>query len=192
MFSSLLIWNVQTHLVVVEDGVGHGVFSWYSVGPQLLHKENLIGERRHCTYTQRPVGDVTAATNQSEETYNSKVKGTSTFTSTVPNKVVSTILLFVWQQHKTWESPAAEATKVNSRSNQKPCIFPREPWKCGVPTLRTHYFLYRLFRVWLFWSSRSGASQNRRRSRRRGRWWPAHQSQTKRVEEDFKNTGFGC
>lgn len=95
MFSSLLIWNVpdvQTHLVVVEDGVGHGVFSWYSVGPQLLHKENLIGERRHCTYTQRPVGDVTAATNQSEETYNSKVKGTSTFTS--PTSPIKLFLQF--------------------------------------------------------------------------------------------------
>lgn len=31
-----------THLVVVEDVVSHGVFSWHSVCPQLLHEEHLI------------------------------------------------------------------------------------------------------------------------------------------------------
>lgn len=35
------------HLVIVEDGVGHGVLPWDCGGPQLLHEEHLVGERRH-------------------------------------------------------------------------------------------------------------------------------------------------
>lgn len=44
-FSSSKDLNTDaTHLVVVEDGVSHGVFPWHRVGPQLLHEEHLIGE----------------------------------------------------------------------------------------------------------------------------------------------------
>lgn len=32
------------HLVIVEDGVGHGVLPWHRGGPQLLHEEYLVGE----------------------------------------------------------------------------------------------------------------------------------------------------
>lgn len=55
-----------THLVVVEDGVGHGVFSWHSVCPQLLHEEHLIRQWRHNTYTHThtQLGKI----NQEEET----------------------------------------------------------------------------------------------------------------------------
>lgn len=35
------------HLVIVEDGVGHGVLAWHCGGPQLLHEEHLVGERGH-------------------------------------------------------------------------------------------------------------------------------------------------
>lgn len=35
------------HLVVVEDGVGHGVLPWHCGGPQLLHEEHLVGQRGH-------------------------------------------------------------------------------------------------------------------------------------------------
>ena len=35
------------HLVIVEDGIGHGVLPWHRGGPQLLHEEHLVGERGH-------------------------------------------------------------------------------------------------------------------------------------------------
>lgn len=35
------------HLVIVENGIGHGVLPWHCGGPQLLHEEHLVGERGH-------------------------------------------------------------------------------------------------------------------------------------------------
>lgn len=31
------------HLVIVEDGVSHGVLARHCGGPQLLHEEHLVG-----------------------------------------------------------------------------------------------------------------------------------------------------
>lgn len=38
---------LAAHLVVVEDGIRHGVLPWHRGGPQLLHEEHLVGERGH-------------------------------------------------------------------------------------------------------------------------------------------------
>lgn len=45
--------EMATHLVIVEDGIGHAVFSGHSVSPQLLHEKHLIGQRRHDAYNTK-------------------------------------------------------------------------------------------------------------------------------------------
>lgn len=50
------------HLVIVEDGIGHGVLPWHRGGPQLLHEEHLVGERGHdsCGRGQSATGEIPA------------------------------------------------------------------------------------------------------------------------------------
>lgn len=38
----------------MEDGVGHGVSAGHRVGPQLLHEEDLVGQRRQDSSTSCP------------------------------------------------------------------------------------------------------------------------------------------